>query len=131
MSNKSDKEYEYAKKVWNTLNIKNLGEYHDLYVELDTALLVDVFENFIKVCLIEYKLEPCYFLSVPGLAWTRMLKLTKVKLELLTDVDMLLMFEKRTRGGISQAVHNTFTLLKALNNLQFLQTNSTNKYSLS
>ena len=59
MSNISDKEYEYAKKVWNTLNIKNLGEYHDLYVQLDTALLADVFENFIKICLIKYKLEPC------------------------------------------------------------------------
>ena len=131
MSNISDKEYEYAKKVWNTLNIKNLGEYHDLYVQLDTALLADVFENFIKVCLIQYKLEPCYFLSVPGLAWTPMLKITKVKLELLTDVDMLLMFGKGTRGEISQAVHNTFALLKALNNQEFLQTNSTNKYSLS
>ena len=42
MSNISDKEHEYAKKVWNTLNIKNLGEYHDLYVQLDTALLADV-----------------------------------------------------------------------------------------
>ena len=70
MSNISDKEYEYAKKVWNRWNIKNLGEYHDPYLQLDTALLVDVFENFIKVCLIQYKLEPCNFLSVPGLAWT-------------------------------------------------------------
>ena len=61
------KEYEYAKKVWNTLNIKNLGEYHDLYVQLDSALLADVFENFTNVCLKEYKLEPCYFVSAPGL----------------------------------------------------------------
>ena len=51
MSNISDKEYEYANKIWNTLNIKNLGEYHDLYLQLDTVLLADVFENFRKVCL--------------------------------------------------------------------------------
>ena len=51
MSNISDKEYEYANKLWNTLNIKNLGEYHDLCLQLDTELLADVFENFRKVCL--------------------------------------------------------------------------------
>ena len=51
MSNISDKEYEYANKIWNTLDIKNLGEYHDLYLQLDTVLLADVFENFRKVCL--------------------------------------------------------------------------------
>ena len=62
MSNISDKEYEYAKKFWNTLNIKNLSEYHDLYVQLDTTLLADVFENFRKVCL------------APGLAWTALVK---------------------------------------------------------
>ena len=109
MSNISDKEYEYAQKVWSTLNIKNLGEYHDLYVQLDTELLADVFENFRKVYLKEYKLEPCYFVSAPGLAWTAMLKLTKVKLELLTDVDMLLTFEEGTGGGISQAIHKYAT----------------------
>ena len=134
MSNKSDKEYEYAKKVWNTLNIKNLGEYHDLYVELDPALLADVFENFIKVCLIKCKLQPCYFLSVPAIAWTPMLKLTKVKLELLTDVHMLLMFGKGTRGGISQAVHKYATAnnkyMKSFNKifastfLQYLEANN-------
>ena len=68
-----------------------------------------MFENFRKVCLREFKLEPCYFVSAPGLAWTAMLKLTKVKLELLTDVDMLLMFEEGTRGGISQAIHKDAT----------------------
>ena len=134
MSNISDKEYEYAKKVRNTLNIKNLGEYHDLYVQLDTALLADVFENFTNVCLKEYKLEPCYFVSAPGLAWTAMLKLTKVKLELLTDVDMLLIFEEGTRGGISQAVHKYETAnnkyMKSFNNilastcLQYLDANN-------
>ena len=109
MSNISDKEFEYAKNVCNTLNIKHLGEYHNLYVQIDTALLANMFENFRKVCLKEYKLEPCYFVSAPGLAWTAMLKLTNVKLELLTDVDMLLMFEDGTRGGISQATHKYAT----------------------
>ena len=105
MSNISDKDYEHAKKVWNRLIIGKLGECHDLYVQSDTALLADVSENVRTVCLKEYKLYHCYFVSTPGVAWTAMLKLTKVKLELLTDVDTLLMFEEGTRGGISQGIH--------------------------
>ena len=68
MESINDKDYEPAKKVWNTLNIKNLGEYHDQYVQSDTVLLADVFENFRTVCLKEYKLDPCYFVSAPGVA---------------------------------------------------------------
>ena len=65
----TDKDYLYAQKVWNTFKIKNLGEYHDLYVQSDTSLLADVFENFRKVCAEIYQLDPAYFLSAPGLAW--------------------------------------------------------------
>ena len=50
-------------------------------------------------------LDPAHFLSAPGLAWQACLKKTKVKLELLTDIDMLLMAERGTRGGICQAIH--------------------------
>ena len=60
----------------------------------DTLLLVDVFENFRNKCIKIYKLDPTHFLSAPGLAWEACLKKTKVKLELLTDYDMLIMFEK-------------------------------------
>ena len=109
MSNISDKEYDHANKVWNTFNIKKLGEYHDLYVQSDTALLSDVFENFRNTCLKEYELEPCYFVSAPGLAWDSMLKIANVKLELLTDVDMLLLIEEGARSGISQAIHKYAT----------------------
>ena len=91
--------------VWNTFKIKNLGEYHDLYVQSDTLLLSDVFEAFRKTCIKEYELDPTYFVSAPGLSWEACLKLTKVKLELLTDLDMFLMYEEGIRGGISQAIH--------------------------
>ena len=94
----TDKDYEHAKNVWNTFKIKNLGEYHDLYVQSDTLLLSDVFETFRKTCIKEYELDPAYFVSTPGLSWEACLKLTKVKLELLTDLDMLLMFEIGIRG---------------------------------
>ena len=100
----NDKHYNHAKTVRNTFKIKNLGEYHDLYVESDTLLLSDVFEAFRKTCIKEYELDPCYFVSAPGLSWEACLKITNVKLELLTDVDILLMFEKGIRGGISQPI---------------------------
>ena len=65
----TDEDYAHAQKVWDALNIKNLGEYHDLYVQSDTALLADVFENFRDKCLEIYELDPAHFLSAPGLAW--------------------------------------------------------------
>ena len=99
----TDENYALAQKVWDALNIKNLGEYHDLYVQSDTALLADVFENFRDKCIEIYELDPAHFLSAPGLAWQACLKKTEVELELLTDNDMLKMFVKGTRGGICQA----------------------------
>ena len=101
----SDEDYAHAQKVWDVFEINNLGEYHDLYVQSDTLLLADVFENFRDKCIEIYELDPAHFLSAPGLAWQACLKKTKVKLELLTDIDMLLMVEKGTRGGICQAIH--------------------------
>ena len=84
---------------------KNLGEYHDLYLKSDTLLLADVFENFRKVCLKIYHLDPVKFLSAPGLAWLLALKKSEVKLESLTDIDMLLMVKKGIKGGICHAIH--------------------------
>ena len=100
-----DKDYEHAQKVLEVFEIKYLGEYHDLYVQSDTLLLVDVFENFRDKCIEIYELNPANFLSAPGLEWQASLKKTKVQLELLTDIDMLLMVEKGIRDGICQAVH--------------------------
>ena len=77
----------------------NIGDYHDLYVQSHTLLLAYVFENFRNICLEIYKLDPVYFVSAPGLSWQACLKNTEVKLELLTDYDMMLMIEKRIRGG--------------------------------
>ena len=101
----SDEEYAHTQKVWNVFEIKNRGEYHDLYVNSDTLLLANVFESFRNKCLEIYELDPIYFVSAPGLAWQACLKKTEVKLELITDYDMILMIEKGIRGGISQATH--------------------------
>ena len=85
LENISDKDYAHAQKVWKVLEIKNRGDYHDLYVKSDTLLLPDVFENFRNMCLKIYKLDPVYFVSAPGLAWQVCVKKTEVKLELITD----------------------------------------------
>ena len=82
-----------------------MGDYHYLYLKTDTLLLADVFENFRKMCLKIYHLDSAKFLSAPGLAWQAVLKNTEVKLELLTDTDMLLMVEKGIRGGICNVVY--------------------------
>ena len=101
----TDKDYAHAQKVFEEFKLKNLGDYHDLYVQSDTLLLADVFENFRNMCLDIYGLDPVYFVSAPGLAWQACLKKTGVKLELITDYDMILMIEKGIRGGICQATH--------------------------
>ena len=101
----SDEDYSYAQKVRDVFKIKNLGEYHDLYVQTDKLLLADVFENFRNMCLDIYKLDPVYFLSAPGLAWEACFKKTGIKLELLTDYDMILMTEKGIKGGICQSTY--------------------------
>ena len=91
--------------MWKKFIVKNLGEYHDLYVQSDTTLLAGVFNNFREKCLEIYELDPAHLLSAPGLAWQACLKKTRVKLELLTDNDTLLVVEEGIRGGMSNAIH--------------------------
>ena len=70
----SDEDYVHAQKVWDVFEINNLGEYHDLYVQSDTLLLADVFENFRNKCLEIYELDPIYFVYAARLAWQACLK---------------------------------------------------------
>ena len=105
----SDEDYAHAQKVWDVFEIRKLGEYRDLYVQSDTLLLSDVLIHLqmkiLEMCLEIYELDNIYFVSAPGLAWQACLKKTGVKLELITDYEMLLMIEKGIRGGICQATY--------------------------
>ena len=83
----------------------NMEEYHDLYVQSDTLLLADVFDNFRNMRLKIYDLDPVKVLSVSGLEWQATLKKTEVKLDLLSDTDMLLMVEKDIRGRICHSIY--------------------------
>ena len=97
----SENDYEKVKDIWDTFNIKDLGEYHDLSLKTDVLLLCDLFEKFINTCLNYYGLDPCYYFSSPGLAWDAMLKMTGIELELVGDTDIYLFIEIAVRGGIS------------------------------
>ena len=97
----SDEQYKHAQNVWDTFNLKTMGDYHDLYLKSDILLSADVFENFRKTCLQYYKLDPCHYFTSPGLSWDAMLKMTDIKLELMVDIDMFQFIEKGMRGGIS------------------------------
>ena len=105
MSGVRESDYQHAQGVWNEFGVHNIGDYHDLYLRTDVLLLANIFEAFRDTCLRHYSLDPAHFYMVPGLAWKSCLKKTVVRLELLTDPDMLLMFERGIRGGITQAVH--------------------------
>ena len=97
-------DYRHEKRVFKYFNNKNLDDYQS-DVQSDTLLLADVFESFrskvLKIC----ELDPAQFLSLPGLAWQTWFKKTEIKLELLNDIDMLLIVEKKIRGGICQAMY--------------------------
>ena len=105
MENITDIDYRHGNNLFKKFRLKNLGEYHDLYVQSDTLLLADVFENFRSMCIKVYELDPAHFLPAAGLIWQACLKKTGLELELTTNVEMLLMIEKGIRGGICHAIH--------------------------
>ena len=101
----SDEEYEHAQNVWKVFEMKTFRDYHNLYNKADVLQLADIFENFRDVCMNNYKLDPAWYYTAPGLAWDACLKLTKIELEIPSDYDMLLMIKAGTRGGVSSIMH--------------------------
>ena len=97
----SAEDYTHAQKVYKEFGCETFRDYHDIYNVSDVLILADVFENFRDVCHTYYRLDPAWYYTSPGLAWDAMLKLTEIQLELLIDPDMLLLFQRGIRGGIS------------------------------
>lgn len=91
--------------MWKTLNCKTFEEYHDAYLEMDVLLLADIFEAFVNVCLANYRLDPGFYYTSPGLSWDAMLLFTKVRFEMIKNIDIYNMIEDGMRGGISTANH--------------------------
>ena len=134
MGNIDDIDYRHGNNMFKKFKLKNLGEYHDLYMQSNTLLLADVFENFRNICIKVYVLDPARFLSLPGLARQACLKKTNIKLDLLTDYDMLLMVEEGIRGRICHSIYRyakannkyikNYDKNKESSYLQYLDTNN-------
>ena len=89
----SDEDYKHACNVFSTLGLTDLGDYNDVYLKTDVPLLCDIFENFRNVSQRDYNLDPCHFYSAPGLSWASMLRMTKVNMELIAEIDDLILWE--------------------------------------
>ncbi|XP_075163030.1 uncharacterized protein LOC142235654 [Haematobia irritans] len=100
----SEDDYTHAQNVWSTMGCETLKDYMELYLITDVLLLTDVFENFRKLCMDIYKLDPCHYFTAPGLSWEAMLKCiaNKVDLHLLLDEEMHKFCMRGIRGGIVQ-----------------------------
>ena len=100
-------DYQHAITVWKSFQVKNIGEYHDLYLTCDVLHLADVFENFRTKCLTNFSIDPAHYISTPQLAWDAMLKMTNVKLEIFSEKnqDMHFLVESQIRGGFAQISH--------------------------
>ena len=107
--NINDDDYMHAKNMFQKMECKNLCDYMLLYVKTDALLLCDIFENFRALSLSYYGLDPCHYFSLPGLSYDAMLQMTGVKLDLITDIEMLTMIEENIRGGVSTINHRLFT----------------------
>ena len=122
-----EKKYADAQFAWEYFKCENLGDFHDLYVLLDTCLLSDVFNVFRKKTHKIYGLEPCHYYSIPSLSWNAMLKFTKIEIELIRDIDMYLFIEKNIRGGISQVIKRN-SVANNINMMEKFNPNIESKY---
>ena len=119
MTGVREEDYEHTNRIWKEFGLKDLGEYHNLYLKTDVILLANVIEAFRKVCLANYGLDQGHFYTAPRLAWKACLKKTRISLELLLDLDMLLVFERPSPliDGLRLIIHIWVTSSPLINQL--------------
>ena len=120
------KKIDRTKEIIKLFNIKNSTDLPELYNETDVILLADIFENFIKVSISEFGINPLYYISLRGTTWSNSLIHTKVELELIEKVDLFQMFENGIRGGINGVFGNLFS--ESINNIKVLHLDMNNLY---
>jgi hypothetical protein len=101
----SDEDYTEAQNAWKVLGCKTFRDYHNHYNTADVLQLADTFESFRDVCIKNYKLDPAWHFTAPGLARDACLKLTGITLKLPQTYEEILMIKAGTRGGISSIMH--------------------------
>ena len=116
-SSVDDEKYLNTQFIWKYFRCENIGDFHYLYVLLDSCLLADIFTCFRKKTLKIYGLDPCHYYSIPSLSWNAMLKYTNVEIELFRDIDMFLFIEKNIKGGISQTIKR----YSSANNIEMME----------
>ena len=97
----SREEHKFATRMWDKFKINNLTEYAELYCEIDTLLLAEIFQKFRKTMLKFGGLDPAHYISLPVFGWDIMLKTTRCVIGLPKDVDQIHFIEKGIRGGLS------------------------------
>ena len=98
-------EYERACRIWNRYKCETLADFTRIYVQSDVLMLADIFENFRKMGLEHYQLDPAHYYTAPGFSWDALLKATDIELELISDPEMHLFLEQGIRGGFSGIIH--------------------------
>ena len=128
----SDEQYLHLKNICKIFNLNTFEDFHNHYLKKDILLLAESFEKFISTSLKCYNLDSCHYLSAPGLSWDAMLKMTKVKVEKISDPDKYLFFEQGMRGGVSYINKRYNEASKNVNILYFdannLYGHATNQY---
>ena len=97
----SDEDYEHYAKVMKTFGLKTFGEYVSLYCTSDTILLGIIMKKFTETCMRDFGIDPTKSCTAPGFLWKAMLRMTGVEIELLTDREKYVFFEKSIRGGVA------------------------------
>lgn len=97
----SDEDYKHAKMVFSEFGCENMLDYMSLYMETDTYLLADVFINFRSTMIEKFELDPAHYISLPSYGFQSMLRLTKVELDHIYDMDVYLFLSQNIRGGLS------------------------------
>ena len=126
----SEKDYDRANSIWKHFNMESFKDYHDLYLKTDVLLLSDVFENFRTKCFKYYGLDPVFYFTCANLAWDCILKYTAIELEMITDQDMYMFFEKGIRGGISQVGSQRYAKKSNKNVMKYVDCNNLYGYCM-
>ena len=126
-----NKEIHRTKDIIQKFNIKNGEELTEIYLKSDVILLACVFEKFIKISIEEYKINPLYFVSLPGYTWQCGLKYTGINLQTLQDKDMILLLENNIRGGISSVMGDRYIRSDENKKILYIEANNLYGHSMS